>query len=207
MPPYCLAALAFLVSWCVMRSPFGLALRAIREDEDAAADLGVPPFLCKLAIHALAAFLTGMAGGAFARYTAYIHPDGVFAFATSMFTFTIRDRSAPGIPRLRISPRAIGKFTYHAQERESPHHEKIHARERASSRTKIGEQEDRPDPRNGRASLIDERDRHAEDRSNGEERRGAPYSEPPVKIHGAGPPHSIHYRHGEDKSLLDIFHF
>jgi branched-chain amino acid transport system permease protein len=79
-----LAVLAFLVSWYVMRSPFGLALRAIREDEDAAADLGVPPFLCKLAVHALAGCLTGMAGGAFARYTAYIHPDGVFAFATSV---------------------------------------------------------------------------------------------------------------------------
>lgn len=79
-----LATLAFLVSWYVMRSPFGLALRAIREDEDAAADLGVPPFGCKLAVHALAAFLTGMAGGAFARYTAYIHPEGVFAFATSV---------------------------------------------------------------------------------------------------------------------------
>lgn len=79
-----LAALAFLVSWYVMRSPFGLALRAIREDEEAAADLGVPPFLCKLAVHGLAAFLTGMAGGAFARYTAYIHPEGVFAFPTSV---------------------------------------------------------------------------------------------------------------------------
>ncbi|HSB72436.1 MAG TPA: branched-chain amino acid ABC transporter permease [Candidatus Methylomirabilis sp.] len=79
-----LATLAFLVSWHVMRSPFGLALRAIREDEDAAADVGVPPFGCKLAVHALAAFLTGMAGGAFARYTAYIHPEGVFAFATSV---------------------------------------------------------------------------------------------------------------------------
>jgi branched-chain amino acid transport system permease protein len=79
-----LASLAFAASWAVMRSPFGLALRAVREDEDAAADLGVPPFLCKLAVHALAAFLTGMAGGAFARYTAYIHPDGVFAFATSV---------------------------------------------------------------------------------------------------------------------------
>ncbi len=79
-----LAGLAFLISWFVMRSPFGLALRAIREDQDAAADLGVPPFRCKLAVHALAALLTGMAGGAFARYTAYIHPDGVFAFTTSI---------------------------------------------------------------------------------------------------------------------------
>lgn len=79
-----IATLAFLVSWYVMRSPFGLALRAIREDQDAAADLGVPPFRCKLTVHALAAFLTGLAGGAFARYTAYIHPDGVFAFATGI---------------------------------------------------------------------------------------------------------------------------
>jgi branched-chain amino acid transport system permease protein len=78
------ACLAFLTSWYVMRSPFGLALRAVREDEDAAADLGVHPFRCKLMIHALAAALTGAAGGAFARYTAYIHPDGVFSFATSI---------------------------------------------------------------------------------------------------------------------------
>ena len=79
-----LAGLAFLSSWYVMRSSFGLALRAVREDEDAAADVGVHPFRCKLAVHALSAFLTGMAGGAFARYTAYIHPDGVFSFATSI---------------------------------------------------------------------------------------------------------------------------
>jgi branched-chain amino acid transport system permease protein len=79
-----IAALALLVSWYVMRSPFGLALRAVREDQDAAADLGVHPFRCKLFVHALSAFLTGMAGGAFARYTAYVHPDGVFAFATSI---------------------------------------------------------------------------------------------------------------------------
>ncbi len=79
-----LAALAFFTSWHVMRSPFGLALRAVREDEDAAAALGVHPFRCKLIVHALAAFLTGTAGGAFARYTAYIHPDGVFSFATSI---------------------------------------------------------------------------------------------------------------------------
>ena len=79
-----IAAVAFLVSWYVMRSPFGLALRAIREDQDAAADLGVHPFRCKLTVHALSAFLTGMAGGAFARYTAYIHPDGVFSFATGI---------------------------------------------------------------------------------------------------------------------------
>ena len=78
------ATLAFLASWYIMRSPFGLALRAVREDQDAAADVGVHAFRSKLTVHALSAFLTGMAGGAFARYTAYIHPDGVFSFATSI---------------------------------------------------------------------------------------------------------------------------
>ncbi len=67
-----------------MHSPFGLALRAIKDDHDAAADVGVHAFRCKLAVHALSAFLTGTAGGAFARYTAYVHPDGVFAFSTSV---------------------------------------------------------------------------------------------------------------------------
>jgi branched-chain amino acid transport system permease protein len=77
------AALAFLASWRVTHSSFGLALRAIREDQDAADDVGVHPFRCKLAVHALAACLTGIAGGVFVHYSAYIHPDGVFAFATS----------------------------------------------------------------------------------------------------------------------------
>src|SRR5262249_21595685 len=46
--------------------------------------LGVNPYRCKLWVHALAAALTGMAGGIYARYAGYIHPQGVFAFATSI---------------------------------------------------------------------------------------------------------------------------
>jgi branched-chain amino acid transport system permease protein len=103
-----LAGLAFLTSWYVTRSPFGLALRAVREDEDAAADLGVHPFRCKLTVHALSAFLTGMAGGAFARYTAYIHPDGVFSFATSI---SILLMSVIGGLGTLLGP-VIGAFVY-----------------------------------------------------------------------------------------------
>ncbi|HVT60732.1 MAG TPA: branched-chain amino acid ABC transporter permease [Thermoanaerobaculia bacterium] len=76
-----LAGLAVAVSILVRRSRLGLALAAIREDEDAAADLGVNPFRAKLAAHALAAALTGAAGGVHARYAAFIHPQGDFAFA------------------------------------------------------------------------------------------------------------------------------
>ncbi len=79
-----LAALAVAVSIAVRRSRLGLALAAVREDEDAAADLGVSPFRTKLAAHALAAALTGAAGGVHARYAAFIHPQGEFAFTVSV---------------------------------------------------------------------------------------------------------------------------
>lgn len=79
-----LASLAFLVSLRIANAKFGMGLKAIRQDEDAAASLGVNPYFYKLAAHALAAALTGMAGGVFARYAAFIHPGGVFGFHTSV---------------------------------------------------------------------------------------------------------------------------
>jgi branched-chain amino acid transport system permease protein len=68
----------------ISRSKFGVGLRAIRQDEEAAADVGVNPYTHKLAAHAVAAALTGIAGGVFARYAAFIHPQGVFGFQTSV---------------------------------------------------------------------------------------------------------------------------
>ena len=59
-------------------------LYAFDQDEDAAADSGVNPLLYKLKAHAVAAFLTGVAGGLFARYAAFIHPNGVFGFNISV---------------------------------------------------------------------------------------------------------------------------
>jgi len=80
-----MAALAVVVSTLIAHSKFGMALRAIKQDEEAAADLGVNPYAYKLAIHAVAAALTGIAGGVFARYAAFINPPGVFAFQTSIY--------------------------------------------------------------------------------------------------------------------------
>jgi len=79
-----MAAMAVAISMLVRNSRLGLGLLAIRDDEDAAAALGVNPFASKLAVHAIAAALTGVAGGVFARYAAFIHPQGVFAFRTSV---------------------------------------------------------------------------------------------------------------------------
>jgi branched-chain amino acid transport system permease protein len=80
-----MAALAVAVSWLIAHSKFGMGLRAIKQNEDVAADLGVNPYGYKLAIHAVAAALTGMAGGVFARYAAFIYPPGVYAFQTSVY--------------------------------------------------------------------------------------------------------------------------
>jgi len=79
-----LAAGAVAISVLVRRSRLGLALVAVREDQDAAADLGVDPMRAKLLAHAIAAALTGAAGGLHARYAAYVNPQGEFAFAISV---------------------------------------------------------------------------------------------------------------------------
>ncbi|HZD94167.1 MAG TPA: branched-chain amino acid ABC transporter permease [Candidatus Sulfotelmatobacter sp.] len=76
--------LAVVVSTIVASSKFGLALRAIRQDQDAAADLGVNPYLSKLWVHAIAAGLTGIAGGIYARRAAFFYPGDVFAFQTGI---------------------------------------------------------------------------------------------------------------------------
>lgn len=80
--------LAVAVSIVVSKGRFGLALRAIRQDEDAAADLGVNPYRTKLWVHAIAAAMTGVAGGIHARYAVFIDPSGgpggVFAFHTGI---------------------------------------------------------------------------------------------------------------------------
>jgi branched-chain amino acid transport system permease protein len=79
-----LAAVAVAISMLVRYSKFGLALFAIREDEEAASDLGVNPFRAKLLAHALAAALTGAAGGVYVGYAAFIYPEGVFGFNISV---------------------------------------------------------------------------------------------------------------------------
>jgi branched-chain amino acid transport system permease protein len=80
-----IAAIALAVSALVFHSKFGLALRAIKQDQEAAADLGVNPYFSKLWVHAIAAGLTGVAGGLYARYHAFIYPGDVFAFQTSIY--------------------------------------------------------------------------------------------------------------------------
>ena len=72
------ALLTVLVSWSVLRSRFGYGLLAIRENEEAAAVIGVNTTLYKVAAFALAAALTGIAGGIFAQWNVFINAENVF---------------------------------------------------------------------------------------------------------------------------------
>ena len=72
------AALTIGVTWLVLRSRFGYGLIAIRENEEAAAVMGVNTTAYKVAAFALAAALTGLAGGIFAQWNVFINQENVF---------------------------------------------------------------------------------------------------------------------------------
>ncbi len=78
------AAAAVGAAWLIDHSKFGLGLRAVNQDEEAAADAGVNPFSYKLLAHAVAAFLTGVAGALYARRASFINPGDVFSFQKSV---------------------------------------------------------------------------------------------------------------------------
>lgn len=75
---------AVTVSFLVEHSRFGYALRAIREDEDAAAVLGVRTAEIKLRALLIGAALAGAAGSVYAFRTGYIEPAGTFNLSFSL---------------------------------------------------------------------------------------------------------------------------
>ena len=73
-----LAAATVALSWQIRRSRFGLQLRAIRDDEDRAAGLGVRAMPVKLTALVLSAFITGMAGALWVFFIGQAVPQFVF---------------------------------------------------------------------------------------------------------------------------------
>jgi branched-chain amino acid transport system permease protein len=74
-----LAVVAMLVVWGVARSRFGYALRAISQDEDAAAAAGIDTTRTKIAAFAIAGMLTALAGAIYAFQQVSIYPDRLFS--------------------------------------------------------------------------------------------------------------------------------
>jgi branched-chain amino acid transport system permease protein len=73
-----LAVVTIALSVLIRRSRFGLQLRAIRDDEDRAAGLGVRAMPVKLAALVLSAFITGMAGALWVYFIGQAVPQFVF---------------------------------------------------------------------------------------------------------------------------------
>src|SRR5215217_6528067 len=81
---YCLVVLflLFLLSRRIVHSPFGLSLRAIRNNPLRAAAIGIPVSRRLIAVYTVAAFYAGIAGALFTQTTALASLD-VFAFEKS----------------------------------------------------------------------------------------------------------------------------
>jgi branched-chain amino acid transport system permease protein len=80
-----LAVVVSLVTYVIMvRSRYGITLKAIREDEDAAAVMGINAPFYKVAAFALSALFMGVAGAADLQYTSYIYPDAAFNIDTNV---------------------------------------------------------------------------------------------------------------------------
>jgi branched-chain amino acid transport system permease protein len=67
-----------LLNWWLSKSRFGYGLIAIREDEDAAAVMGINTPLYKMIAFALSGLFAGLAGGVYAYWITFIDPDAVF---------------------------------------------------------------------------------------------------------------------------------
>jgi branched-chain amino acid transport system permease protein len=78
------AILASLTTWVILRTRFGYGLLAIRENEEAAAVIGVNTTFYKVAAFCISAALTGLAGGIFAQWYSYINQENVFAISDNV---------------------------------------------------------------------------------------------------------------------------
>jgi branched-chain amino acid transport system permease protein len=72
-----------LVAW-IHRRRFGLELRAIREDEEAAEMVGVNTTLNKVIAFVLSALIPGAVGAVYVMYTSFINPGSAFAHARNV---------------------------------------------------------------------------------------------------------------------------
>lgn len=74
-----LMLVALAVEWAVARSRFGYSLRAIHQDEDAAAAVGINTTRAKIAAYALCGLLTSLAGAIYAFQQVTIYPARLFS--------------------------------------------------------------------------------------------------------------------------------
>ena len=75
---------ALIATRAILRSRIGHYLIAIREDQEAAASVGIPVARYKQIALSFSAFVVAVAGGFFAQYVLFVDPDSVLALAVSI---------------------------------------------------------------------------------------------------------------------------
>jgi branched-chain amino acid transport system permease protein len=81
---FAIAASAAIASAAIERSSVGAGLAAVRDDEAAAAALGVPTLRLKLVAATISGTILCMAGTPLPLYNSYLNPDSAFAFSYSV---------------------------------------------------------------------------------------------------------------------------
>ena len=84
-----LALFATLLVYFMARSPVGLALRAIREDETSAAARGIDILKYKVLAFSVGAFLAGLCGSLYGIYLFHINPDSVLKLDWTLYPILI----------------------------------------------------------------------------------------------------------------------
>lgn len=74
-----LVTVALIAIWFLIKSRYGMAMQAVREDETAAASNGINVIFIKILAFAFGAFFIGIAGSLQAYYAFHIHPYGMFS--------------------------------------------------------------------------------------------------------------------------------
>lgn len=86
---YLVLVVAWLAHWAmirVIRSPLGVALMALRDNETKALMMGIDPLRYKTFVFTFASGLAGLAGSLYVHYLEYAHPE-FFDFAVSIDLF------------------------------------------------------------------------------------------------------------------------
>jgi branched-chain amino acid transport system permease protein len=91
-----LAVVATLVVWWISRSRFGFGLIAIRENEDAAAVMGVNTTPFKVLAFMIAAVLAGLAGGIHAYWLTFLDPASAFDLTLNVKMIIMAVFGGPG---------------------------------------------------------------------------------------------------------------
>ncbi|WP_118134409.1 branched-chain amino acid ABC transporter permease [Oceanicella sp. SM1341] len=84
----CGFVLTMVMSWVIIRSPMGLAFKALRDNPAYAVARGVNRFHTQLLVFALSAFFTGLTGGLYAAHFQAIGP-GLFSLSQLLFVIAI----------------------------------------------------------------------------------------------------------------------